>query len=188
MHRNLTEKEHLILCLAVTHQRELLNEAIANQTENNESKRSLEILDGLEKKLTKKAGDKDVLRASEAGVTIGYTLIEVQSLYAALFMFRAMNAQFLFGNVHDLIPEDEKDDVEISRQDLIEYVSFLTEMLTELEKSFNAKGIEVSDFMTVHDDYESFYKATDINIGNGASRNSPCQCGSGKKFKHCCGK
>jgi len=35
---------------------------------------------------------------------------------------------------------------------------------------------------------ESLSKAKPVRVGPKVGRNDPCPCGSGKKYKHCCGK
>jgi hypothetical protein len=35
---------------------------------------------------------------------------------------------------------------------------------------------------------EAVEKAKPVRVGPKVGRNDPCPCGSGKKYKHCCGK
>jgi SEC-C motif-containing protein len=57
--------------------------------------------------------------------------------------------------------------------------------LNLLEQSFVANGIKIDDFLTIHEDWNSFNNAVSTNKNIG--RNDFCPCGSGKKYKKCCG-
>lgn len=94
----------------------------------------------------------------------GFTLEQTETVYVYLFLYN----DFCKHN-HDFI-----DDLQPTK-----------ELLNEFETQFNNAGINISDFFTIHNSVESFNNAIKKpNIG----RNDPCPCGSGKKYKHCCGK
>lgn len=58
--------------------------------------------------------------------------------------------------------------------DFTQDIQPITEFINDLEFKFSQNGICISDFFNVNKS----------KVG----RNSPCPCGSGKKYKHCCGK
>lgn len=60
-------------------------------------------------------------------------------------------------------------------------------ILTFFESQFREAGIKISDFMTIHSSEES-YEAAIKPYKKKIGRNDPCPCGSGKKYKNCCGK
>jgi preprotein translocase subunit SecA len=51
-----------------------------------------------------------------------------------------------------------------------------------------ASGKKASDMVTEATEAASKAKAKPVRTGPKVGRNDPCPCGSGKKYKHCCGK
>ena len=55
-------------------------------------------------------------------------------------------------------------------------------------KANNLKNTEAKKYETAERPEERKIKKTVVNTTKKVGRNDPCQCGSGKKFKNCCGK
>ena len=183
MNRNLTEKERLVLGLAFEYQKENYKENAKQIGNSYGLEEAIQILDDIQDKLFGASKNyKDILHKTAAQTTVGYTLKEAQGMYIALYMFRMQCKQML--SVGNYSHWDKKD---LQKTDLEEYIKISTYFIEELKKSFDAANVDINDFFTIHDNEESFYKATGIHI-KGADRNSPCPCGSGKKYKNCCGK
>ncbi len=62
-------------------------------------------------------------------------------------------------------------------------VVFFAKFVSEMSIESNEKEVTSSDLIKS----ESSYKALTSFTNKKVKRNSPCPCGSGKKFKHCCG-
>ena len=62
-------------------------------------------------------------------------------------------------------------------------VVFFAQFVSEMDIKSNEKEITSSELITS----EGSSKALTSFTGKKVKRNSPCPCGSGKKFKHCCG-
>jgi hypothetical protein len=61
------------------------------------------------------------------------------------------------------------------------------EYLNELVEEFKNKGLLPKPHISIR--YTNDYRPPkDDNFNKGRFRNFPCSCGSGKKYKHCCGK
>lgn len=164
------EKELQVLGVALMFHKEELSEQY-KITKNPATKESMEIAERILNKVLKR--DTAIVRKTENETEIGYTLAETQGMYIALYMFRNINSAMIFSNGHEPISEED-------RKQMIEHINTAEKMLEYFEQSFAAKGIRIDDFFTVHDNVKSFYKAV--------GRNAPCICGSGKKYKNCCGK
>ena len=184
MHRNITEKERVVLGLAFEYQKDWYIENAKKTGDNYGLEEVIQILDNLLDKLCGASENKkDILKKTDTQTTVGYSLKEAQGMYIALYMFRLQCKQLLSIDDFNDWPKNEL----MQPSDLEEYIRISTDFIEELEKSFKAANIDINDFFTIHDNDESFYKATGLRI-KGADRNSPCPCGSGKKYKNCCGK
>ena len=113
--------------------------------------------------------EKELHRANElynylANRPNGFTLEQTETAYVYLFMYNNFcqhNSEF----INDLQATQE--------------------LLNDFKQQFDYAGIDIADFFTIHNSVESFNNAISKHkIG----RNEPCPCGSGKKYKHCCGK
>lgn len=156
---HLGDKEYMVIRLSLELQKDQLNEEITQNGETKATRDSLKLVQQIENNI--KDG------------TINLTLEHTEALYAYLFLFRELTCKMnAFG----------EGDTE-SR----EYVKAATNILDGLEQQFKMAGINISDFMTLHSSRESFNVVTDRINGN-IGCNSPCPCGRGKKYKHCCGK
>ncbi len=70
-------------------------------------------------------------------------------------------------------------------------IQFIAGMEDEEDISDLRALISKEDFMDIADPYAPSNKAkisVQTLLGKGQSRNAPCQCGSGKQYKRCCGK
>lgn len=93
----------------------------------------------------------------------GFTLEQMETIYVYLYLYNNF-CQHNYEFVDDLDSTQE--------------------LLNEFEQQFKNSGVNISDFFTLHDSIESYNNAIHkTHIG----RNDPCPCGSGKKYKHCCG-
>lgn len=156
---HLGDNEYMVLRLALELQKVQCNEDIAKNGESKVAKDALKQVQEIENSIKDGA--------------INLTLEQTEALYSYIFVFREITRN---------MNADDKNDTE-SRN----YVIAATNILNRLERLFNASGIKISDFMTLHQSKKSFNEA--VNRTNGkVGRNSPCPCGSGKKYKYCCGK
>ena len=62
-------------------------------------------------------------------------------------------------------------------------VVFFAKFVTERVSESSEKEVMTSDLSAAESSSETLTSFT----GKKVRRNSPCPCGSGKKFKHCCG-
>ena len=181
MHGNLTAKERQVIITALECQKD---EYLENADGHNGLKEGVKLLENLIDKLSGDSqNSKDVLHKTDTQTTVGFTLDESQCMYVALYSVRANFIQMLAAKDAGIWPQDAP----IQASDIEEHIQILTKYIEKLENSFHAAGINIDDFFTIHENEESYYKATGHRI-KGAERNSPCPCGSGKKYKNCCGK
>ena len=59
---------------------------------------------------------------------------------------------------------------------------------TKVSLAFDKEKLEIFDAETKHALYLEQKKSGTVVVGKKIGRNDPCPCGSGKKYKKCCGK
>lgn len=132
--------------------------ALELQKENSNDRLTSQMVNGIESKIR--------------DGKINLTLEETQALYVYLFS--------LHGQVSMMAQDDNDEEAK-------KYEKASANILHNLENIFEEANIRISDFMTIHPDVNS-YKSATRRLGKKVGRNDLCPCGSGKKYKNCCGK
>ena len=155
---HLTQDELNVVLMALELQKENANEEIQMSTATKSTLHTLQMVNQIQNHI-------------QNGV-MQLSLEECEALYFYIFIFHKQ-VQIMAQGGND----PEATVYERSAKNILDYLGI----------QFRAANIQISDFMTIHSN-ENEYSNTTKQYRKKVGRNDPCPCGSGKKYKNCCGK
>ena len=109
---------------------------------------------------------------------------EQEKFWNDYFALETENYKKILANHAEMYSGELSGLAETFGMDEVTFIGFLDGINTSLKQEIDLESLESSTVISLDVDFEKLY----FNMQETVGRNDPCPCGSGKKYKKCCGK